>query len=80
MNLSIEIIDKRNDTITKVSEDYKIEHDGLSISLKDLQYKDMKVFGVIIQENGEIDFCYKKEVKIDEIKQKRFRSFRWTFK
>jgi len=58
MNLSIEIIDKRNNTITKVSEDYKIEYDGQSVSLKDLQYKDLKVFGVIIQENGEIDFCY----------------------
>lgn len=72
MNLSIEIIDKKNNTITKVSEDYKIEHDGQSVSLKDLQYKDMKVIGVTIQENGEIDFCYKKEVKIDEIKQERF--------
>ncbi len=72
MNLSIEIIDKRNNTIKKVSEDYKIEHDGQSVSLKDLQYKDMKVIGIIIQENGEIDFCYKKEVKIDEIKQERF--------
>lgn len=72
MNLSIEIIDKRNDTITKVSEDYKIEHDGQSVSLKDLHYKDMKVIGIIIQENGEIEFCYKKEVKIDEIKQERF--------
>jgi len=40
MNLSVEIIDKRNDTIKKVS-------------------------GVIIQEDGEIDFCYKKEVDCD---------------
>ena len=62
MNLSIEIIDKRNNTITKVSEDYKIEYDGQSVSLKDLRYKDLKVFGVIIQENGEIDLCYKEKI------------------
>ena len=58
----IEIIDKRDDTIKKVSEDYKIEYDGQEIALKDLKYQDLKVFGVIIQENGEIDLCYEKEV------------------
>jgi len=56
--LNIEIIDKRNNTVKKVSEDYKIEYAKQIIALKDLQYEDMKVFGVIIQEDGEIDLCY----------------------
>ena len=60
--IEFNLIDKRNDTIKKVSEDYKIEYDGQEIALKDLKYQDLKVFGVIIQENGEIDLCYEKEV------------------
>ena len=59
MNLSIEIIDKRDHTVKKVSEDYKIEYVGQIIALKDLQSEDMKVLGVIIQEDGEINLCYK---------------------
>ena len=59
MNLSIEIIDKRDNTVKKVSEAYKIEYVGQIIALKDLQSEDMKVFGVIIQEDGEINLCYK---------------------
>ena len=63
--MSIEIIDKRDNTVKKVSEDYKIEFAEQIIALKDLQYEDMKVFGVIIQEDGEINLCYKKEVECD---------------
>ena len=62
MNLSIEFSDKRDNTVKKVSEDYKIEYAGQIIALKDLQYEAMKVLGVIIQEDGEINLCYKKEV------------------
>lgn len=58
----IEIIDKRDNSIKEVSEDYKIEYAGQEIALKDLKYEDLKVFGVIIQEDGEIDLCYEKEV------------------
>ena len=59
--MSIEIIDKRDNTIKRVSEDYKIEYAGQSVLLKDLQYEDMKVFGIIIQEDGAIDLCYKSD-------------------
>ncbi len=59
--MDIEIIDKRDNTIKKVSEDYKIRYDGQEIALKDLNYEDMKVFSIIFQEGGEIDLCYKKE-------------------
>lgn len=64
MNLSIEIIDKRDNTVKKVSEAYKIEYAEQIIALKDLQYEDLKVFGVIIQEDGEINLCYKEEVDL----------------
>ena len=57
--MSIEIIDKRDNTVKKVSEDYKIEYAEQIIALKDLQYEDMKISGVIIQEDGEINLCYK---------------------
>ena len=62
--MSIEIIDKRDNTVKKVSEDYKIEYAEQIIALKDLQYGDLKVFGVIIQEDGEINLCYKEEVDL----------------
>lgn len=55
----IEIIDKRNNSVKNVSEDYKIEYAGQQYSLKELHFVDKKIFGVIIQENGTIDFCYK---------------------
>ncbi len=55
----IEIIDKRNNSIKNVSEDYKIEYAGQQYSLKELQFNSKKIFGVIIQEDGTIDFCYK---------------------
>lgn len=54
----IEIIDKRNNTIKNVSEAYKIEHAGQQYSLKELQFGSKKIFGVIFQEDGTIDFCY----------------------
>ena len=63
--MSIELIDKRDNTVKQVSEDYKIEYAGQKVALKDLQYEDMKVFGVIIQEDGEINLRYKKEVDCD---------------
>jgi len=55
----IEIIDKRNNSIKNVSEDYKIEYAGQHYSLRELQFRSKKIFGVIIQEDGTIDFCYK---------------------
>ena len=55
----IEIIDKRNNTVKNVSEDYKIEYAGQHYSLRELQFSSKKLFGVIIQEDGTIDFCYK---------------------
>jgi len=55
----IEIIDKRNNSVKNVSEDYKIEYAGQQYSIKDLQFVDKKIFGVIIQEDGTMDFCYK---------------------
>ena len=55
----IEIIDKRNNSIKNVSEDYKIEYAGQHYSLRELQFSSKKIFGVIIQEDGTIDFCYK---------------------
>ncbi len=62
MNKLIKIIDKRDNTVKEVSEDYKIEYAGQEIALKDLNYEVLKVSGVIIQEDGEIDLCYEKEV------------------
>ena len=64
IELIIEIIDKRDNTVKKVSEDYEIEYTEQIIALKDLQYEDLKIFSVIIQEDGEINLCYKKEVEI----------------
>lgn len=55
----IEIIDKRNNSIKNVSEDYKIEYAGQQCSIKELQFVGKKLFGVIIQEDGTIDFCFK---------------------
>jgi len=55
----IEVIDKRNNSIKNVSEDYKIEYAGQKYSLKELQFGSKKIFGVIIQKDGTIDFCYK---------------------
>ncbi|KKM95880.1 hypothetical protein LCGC14_1183780 [marine sediment metagenome] len=42
-----------------MSEDYKIEYAGQKCSLKELQFGSKKIFGVIIQKDGTIDFCYK---------------------
>lgn len=55
----IEIIDKRNNSVKNVSEDYKIEYAGQQYSIKELQFEEKKIFGVIIQEDGTMDFCYK---------------------
>ena len=57
----IEIIDKRNNTVKEVSKDYKIEYAEQEIALKDLEYEGLKISGVIIQEDGEINLCYQKE-------------------
>jgi len=55
----IEIIDKRDNTIQKVSENYKIEFAGEKTKIKDIQSKKYKIFGIIIQKNGDIDLFYK---------------------
>lgn len=59
----IEIVDKRDNSVKYVSEDYQIEYAGQNYSLKELQIGDKKIFGVIIQEDGTIDLCYKESEK-----------------
>ena len=56
----IEIIDKRNNTIKEVSEDYKIEYAGEKYAIKDLHIDNLKVFCIILKEE-ETDLLYKKE-------------------
>lgn len=55
----IEIIDKRDNSIKNVSKNYMIEYAGQQYSLNELQLEGHKIFGIIIQEDGTIDFCYK---------------------
>ena len=59
----IEVLDKKKKEAFSVFPSYHIEFGGIKYQLKDLEYENMKIIGVIIQENGEIDLCYKKEEK-----------------
>ena len=57
----IEIINKRDNTIQKVSENFEIEYAGQKTKIKDLQMDNTKIFRVIIQKDGEIDLLYKND-------------------
>ena len=55
----IEVIDKRNNTVYDVSLNFQIKFNNQICKLKDLEFENLKIIGVIFQKNGEIDLCYK---------------------
>ena len=56
----IEIIDKRTNEIGYISEDYVIEYGDQKITIKKLEeILEVKILGIIIQEDGSIDIPLK---------------------
>ena len=58
--LMIEVIDKRNDMIHLVfKDDFFILLNDDKVCLKDLEVDGVSITGLIIQNDNEIDICYK---------------------
>jgi hypothetical protein len=58
----IELIDKKNNIIRKVSKNLKVRYYGYLVSVNEIEEKcNVEVIGIIIQENGELDLCLKKK-------------------